>query len=395
MEQSSLTVAPTVSGVDRALGSLRRRWLALAVLGAGLIVAGYLILKSQWSPIYAQRWLITTSLILIYEMVLLWRGLERNRRRADESLLPTLGPGNTLTLIRGLMLALLGGFLFSPWPTGWLAWGPGALYILAGVLDIFDGFAARMTQHTTQLGEYLDLEFDALGVFIAPLLAILYGQLPVWYLAVSTARYAFVLGIWWRKHVGIPVHSLTSSIYRRPLAGSLMGLVGVALLPLFFSLDISIVATVHLIVFLSLFGRDWLVVSGRINPESVKYLVWSQRIEAFAVRWLPVALRLVVMIAAIWIVSAHLLAPESLPAAPGLLAPVIVTAIAIALGLAGRIAGLVMLGVIGLGFPPSELDIRSLLIAATAAISILGTGAASMWRPEDKYLIGRVSGENE
>jgi hypothetical protein len=80
---------------------------------------------------------------------------------------------------------------------------------------------------------------------------------------------------------------------------------------------------------------------------------------------------------------------------PGLWIGLIIVAILIAVGIAGRIMGLVMLGFIGFGFPPHEVNIVSVLIAAATGISLLGTGPASLWQPEDRYFIGRQFGGDE
>lgn len=355
-----------------------------AVVGAGLIAGGYFLLSDQWNPVYAQRWTVLSAAVLSYELFILWRGLPRNHRKTEQQILSNLGLGNALTITRGLMLALIGGFLFSPWPGGWLAWAPGLLYTAAGVLDYLDGFAARVTQHATRLGEYLDLELDALGVLIAPLLAVLYGQLPVWYLAASAARYLFAFGIWRRKRRGLPVYELTPSVYRRHMAGFLMGLVGVVLWPVFFPPGTWAAATVYVIPFLALFVRDWLVVSGWMDPQSAGYGRWTVWMERFATRWLPIGMRLAALGIGGWIALAQMQAGTDLP---GLWIGLIVVSILIALGIAGRIMALAMLGLIGFGFPPHEVDITSILIAAATGISLLGTGPASLWQPEDRYFI--------
>ncbi|MEZ4717647.1 MAG: CDP-alcohol phosphatidyltransferase family protein [Caldilineaceae bacterium] len=54
---------------------------------------------------------------------------------------------------------------------------------------------ARITNHSTKLGEMLDMEYDVIGIFAAVLLAISYGQLPVWYLGIGLARRFFWPGI--------------------------------------------------------------------------------------------------------------------------------------------------------------------------------------------------------
>ncbi|MEZ4584409.1 MAG: CDP-alcohol phosphatidyltransferase family protein [Caldilineaceae bacterium] len=108
-------------------------------------------------------------------MAAFWHGLASNHRADEAHLLPTLGYGNRLTIARGLMLALLAGL-------------PAAAARVAGVAARHfhhrrrarspDGYVARITNHSTKLGEMLDMEYDVIGIFAAVLLAISYGQLP-------------------------------------------------------------------------------------------------------------------------------------------------------------------------------------------------------------------------
>jgi CDP-diacylglycerol--glycerol-3-phosphate 3-phosphatidyltransferase len=164
---------------------LRFRWILFALSGLALIAGGYLYLLSRWAPEYAVRWLGLSGLVVAYLLWVLWRGLPENIRSGEVELLPVLGLGNILTLLRGLLVAALAGFLFSPRPEGWQAWIPGLLYTLAALLDYVDGWAARATGHATRLGERLDLSLDGVGVFIAALLAVQYGQAPTGYLAIA------------------------------------------------------------------------------------------------------------------------------------------------------------------------------------------------------------------
>ena len=176
---------------------MRRSWLRLALTWLVVWVLGFRLLQGVWP--YANRWLLFSGLTLAYCLWLLWRYLPENHRAAETALLPRLGLGNRLTLLRGLAIALLAGFLFAPWPQGALAWVIALLYTLASSADYFDGAAARKTNHATQLGSRLDMEFDALGVAVVSLLAVWYGQVPWWFLGVGLARYGFVAGLAWRR----------------------------------------------------------------------------------------------------------------------------------------------------------------------------------------------------
>src|SRR3972149_7013936 len=159
-----------------ALQNLRKQWVVTAVLSAASLLAGNYYLQNTWESQYTARWLVFSMIGFTYLLYNLWSGLIENHPLEYKELLPTLGAGNALTLFRGAMIALLLGFVASPRPDGWLAWLPGILYTRAAIVDLFDGYLARITHHTTNLGELLDLKLDGMGVFVAALLAVSYRQ---------------------------------------------------------------------------------------------------------------------------------------------------------------------------------------------------------------------------
>jgi CDP-diacylglycerol--glycerol-3-phosphate 3-phosphatidyltransferase len=137
-------------------------------------------------------------------------------------LLPAFGWGNGLTIVRGILVAGLAGFLFSPRPEGWVVWLPAILYTLSNATDFFDGFAARRTNHVTRLGEILDMSLDGTGVLVAAALAVQYGQVPVLFLGVALVRYVFLGGMWLRARWVLD-HEMPGSISRQVFAGLQMG----------------------------------------------------------------------------------------------------------------------------------------------------------------------------
>ncbi|MCL7418071.1 MAG: CDP-alcohol phosphatidyltransferase family protein [Halalkalicoccus sp.] len=247
----------------RTLRRLRVRWLIVAALAAVATALSFGGLRLLLTDDLARRWLLLTVPVLAYELALLWRFLPRNRD--DERLLPSLGPGTLLTVARGVLIAFLAGFLVLPRPTESLVWLPAVLYGTAALADYVDGTIARLTDHTTTLGARLDTEFDALGILIAPLLAVVYGQLPLWYLSVSAARYLFVLGRWLRRRRGLPVSSLPPRRSRRLLAGLQMAFSTLVLSPVVSPPATTVAAVLVAVPFVVGFVRDWLYVSGRLG----------------------------------------------------------------------------------------------------------------------------------
>src|SRR5690606_21176327 len=118
------------------------------------------------------------------------------------------------------------------------------------------------------LGTELDTAYDALGLLIAPLLAVSYGKIHWSFLLVSAAYYIFQWGLYWRRTHNLPVYELLPSMLRRTLAGFQMGFVAVILLPCFQAPATHWIGVAFMIPMLLGFMVDWLVVSGRIQSSN-------------------------------------------------------------------------------------------------------------------------------
>jgi len=251
---------------------LRARWWAAAGLCFLVLVGGFFLISLNRSRLDAWQWILQSMIIMIYVLGLLRYGLRWNYHPAEKVLRSTLGYGTWLTIIRGTLLAVLAGYLFQPWPAsdffpGGLSWIPGLLYITASILDYFDGHVARACRHETRLGAFLDINIDALGLLIAPLAAVWYGQVPPAYLSVGIAYYAFIAGIWLRKKFSKPVVELVPWRGARIIAGFQMGFVGIALLPIVNS-PITVLAAYGVMLPLwAGFFRDWMIVCGCWNQK--------------------------------------------------------------------------------------------------------------------------------
>jgi CDP-diacylglycerol--glycerol-3-phosphate 3-phosphatidyltransferase len=386
-----------------AIASLRKRWIWTALLCVAWITAGFLLLQGHWRTVSAFQWLALSAAGVSYLLWILWRGLEHNRRAGEKHLLSTLGLGNQLTLLRGALTAALAGFLFSPRPDGWLAWIPGCLYTLAALIDLFDGYAARRTNHATHLGEMLDLSLDGTGVLIAGVLAVQYRQVAPWYLLVAFARYLFIGGIWFRKRRGLPVYDLPPSPTRRPFAGTQMGFIAVILWPLISPPITQVAAVLFALPFLAGFGLDWLEVSGAKAGTRIRMGRFTGLQHTVTSR-LPVLLRAiaVTLLAVIILSDVHdgVWPPRVLTgqvsSSPFLWMLAIfmlqgIGGVLLALGAAGRIASLAILFSRGLllhfaSVTPADI----LLILCSAGLFFLGTGAYSLWKPEDRLIYRRL-----
>jgi len=416
-------VIQEVNTQESALSNLRKWWLKLVFLQSLLIWIGYEMLKNWWVPQFAFRWGVMTALFSIIFGGFLWSSLELNSRSGERKLLQNFGPGNQLTILRGFFLALLFGFLFSPWPRGWLAWIPGLLYTITALADLFDGYLARKFDQETLLGEKLDISLDGLGVLIASILLVQYGQVPAWYLLVGLARYLFLVGIWLRRRMGKPIYELNANSTRRPFAGAQMGFIAVILYPFFSPPGTSLAAALFALPFLIGFSIDWMVVSGisisrimlgnrmlaHVKNRIELHLSWREKMNEILTRWMPLVIRIsLVILLTVWIeqnlsglirqqyFAAANMAPTSPPPILWLGALLLLTLISwvlIALGAAGRFAAIVILFGVGIYLKFYGLNLTELLLViGAAALFYLGSGPYSLWIPE-RDIIARRLGE--
>lgn len=383
-----------------AISRLQLRWIITALLSALLLLTGYAILVENWQIAFARQWLLQASLGLLYLLWVLWRSLEHNHRIGEKRLLPGFGAGNITTLLRGGLIASLLGFLLLPWPAGWLVWIPAVLYTLAVLADFLDGLLARLTRRVTRMGEILDMSFDGLGVLVASLLAIQYGQVPLWYLLVALARYLFLAGIWLRRRLGLAVHELQPSVRRRAFAGVQMGFLFFILMPVFSPPGTYLAAAIFALPFLVGFGIDWLAVCGiHIGSNPLQ-----ARLKAFSMSRLPIILRLMAILLILAELSRFLSVNSGrLSDQPALglfytqasilllIGMQSLVLIFLALGMSGRVVAI--LGLCLLGFQQVLASLTPAQIALAilyTSILYLGTGALSLWKPEDRLIFSRI-----
>jgi CDP-diacylglycerol--glycerol-3-phosphate 3-phosphatidyltransferase len=246
---------------------LQRLWWTAFIYCICILLSGFWILNDDWQPRVRLQGLVQAAIITAYVLILLRIGLPLNYHPRKKVLHSNLGYGTWMTITRAMLIAILAGYLFQPWPPSrhfpdGLSWTPGALYLAASILDYLDGWIARAAKHETRLGAFLDINIDALGLLIASLLAVWYGQLPVAYLSVGAAYYLLILGTWLRKKYSKPVFRVKPRRSARIIAGFQMGLVGIALLPVISPRITTAAAYIFMIPLLGGFAKDWMIVSG-------------------------------------------------------------------------------------------------------------------------------------
>jgi CDP-diacylglycerol--glycerol-3-phosphate 3-phosphatidyltransferase len=248
----------------------------VVVCGLGVILAASAALLEPRSARDAGAFLalaLATWLLVALRLARLRAESEGQRApgggRARPTVAPAVGLGlaTHLTLLRGLLISLVAGFLLIP-PAGLVRWLPGLLYAGAALCDRYDGIVARRLGEASWLGARLDVEMDALGLLVAPLVGVVWGRLPAWYLLLGAAYYLFRAGVSLRGRWGLAVHPerLRRNRYARFFAGVQMILVATSLLPVLGRAVTTWAATLLMLPTLLLFARDWLIVIGRLPP---------------------------------------------------------------------------------------------------------------------------------
>lgn len=181
-------------------------------------------------------------------------------------LVELFGVANTLTLFRGALYAVVAGFVVVP-PETPLVWVPALAYGGGVVLDKLDGVVARTVGEVTPVGKRLDMAFDTFGFVVAPLVAVLWGQLPVWYLSLSAARYVYRGGVAWRQFRGRPLFEQPNGDIGKYLAGVQMVFLTAALAPVVPTGVVWAAAPLVLFPSLLVFARDFLAVTGRLPAQ--------------------------------------------------------------------------------------------------------------------------------
>jgi CDP-diacylglycerol--glycerol-3-phosphate 3-phosphatidyltransferase len=377
--------------------SLKTELSKVAFLGSAILIFGAGLLGLYWHWQGAGQWILQAGILWGFLCYQGGRRLHLNRPARGAPLYGNLGWGNRLTLLRSWLIAAVGGFLFQGWPDGLvLAWIPGSLYLFAAVLDRIDGFVARRTGRGSLFGEELDMVSDALGLAVASLLAYGYSQVHISYLLLGVAYYLFHGGLTWRKLQCLPIHPLPPALHRRAWAGFQMGFLVVALWPMFRPPVVTIAGFAFMLPALIGFVLDWLIVSGRIDRNCKPVDRFFCRLNRAGQSVVQPVLRLAIAVMLAMALGQFdwRLLPEGEEDWLSVLwtGGAIFAVVLILLGIAGRIACLVLVGLLGWRYsehPMHAFDFALFCIAIWQML--LGTGRFSLWT-EDEHWINRHDG---
>ena len=330
------------------MNTSRQQALVLFVAGLSAIAAGTFYLGAVSGPDLSLRAGVAAA-VLTGVWAILWFNLDANHPVGQpDALFTGLGPGNTVSVLRGLVLALLAG-LIPPFASG--AWpqarsAAALLVVVFMLLDLVDGWLARRTNRVSLLGERLDIETDSAGLFVVALLGALWHLLPPWYLGVALLRPLFVAGQALRVRRGLPNHPWPASDSRRRAAAwqciLMVGCVWPGTDRQLIELGTWIVA----LLIAASFGRDWLWMTGAWTDDGAFNRRW-QRFR-YAVRsWLPVSLRPLTVLGGMTMLAEPAVPLEGL-AAQGLAAVAGVSLLIVLTGAGLRTGSVVLVCITGL-----------------------------------------------
>lgn len=244
--QSHLTtVATSLLGRCGRARASSVRLVSITVLGLALLgaVGWYLSVdRFSWAALAVGTYLS----VIGYAMV-----------RVDGN--GSVGIANTVTLFRGLLIAVVAGFIVAS--PGWM-WLPATVFSVAALLDGIDGAIARRTR-TSKLGAQLDHFVDALAILVGGGAAVALAGLPAWYLTAGVLWFAYAGAIFLRKRRGQPIYELPESRHRRPVGIAQLLVIAIGLSPFAPHVGLSIAAGAALIGLVGSFLRDWASVTGR------------------------------------------------------------------------------------------------------------------------------------
>lgn len=386
------------------LARLRRRWWLAAVLYALAAGLSYGALRSLGLAEPGWRWALPVALAMGYTLGLLRHSLPANHRPGETTIFSYFGAANAVTLLRGCLLGLFAGFLLLPRPAGGLAWLPVIVYTAAALTDFVDGYLARVTDCTTVLGQRLDMEFDSLGALLAVGLAVAYGLLPAWALLMGLAHFLYVAGLAWRRWRGLPIHDPPPNPYGRVVAALFMSFAAVVLWPVLAPAATRFAAIWFALPLAASFGRDWLIVIGRIDPASAAYQATQRRLYRLLICRTPVLLRGLAAASFVWLAVAAWNQPGGLTTNlywPGVLAPQASATLIFTLGAAGCVSTLLgieaRLGALLLLFPAGASiaavglnPVNALLTACAITLMHTGSGDYALWNPSDRLFLQRL-----
>lgn len=375
--------------------SLKSETNFILILGLILLVVFTGFFYFIWPFWQALQWFIQAAILWLLSInMILNKHLDLNRPTLQQATYEDLGWANRLTLIRGFLIAFTGGFVFLIDLSEKVLLIPALSYLVAAIIDRIDGYIARITQHESLLGIKLDIEFDALGLLIAPLLAVWTGQIHWTYLSVSVAYYLFQGGLYWRNKQHKPVYLLPLNMSRRAIAGFQMGFLAVVLWPILAPPATTVAGFAFMLPLLGGFLIDWFIVSGRINLEKTTISRFFNLTDKATHQFILPIFRLCIF----WFLCLLLIKTNSHSSLASLfnditlsrailLISLLLSALMVLLGILGRFFAIILSCLLCWFFLSYEMcSLEVILLTLVIWVMQFGTGKFSLWLWDDLWV---------
>ena len=105
-------------------------------------------------------------------------------------------PANILTVGRMFLIPVVMYFLFEPIVNEpWSGWVAMVIFVVAGILDLVDGWLARRYKQVSVVGTFLDPLADKLMVTTVMIMLLPLGRVPAWLVVVLISRELVITGL--------------------------------------------------------------------------------------------------------------------------------------------------------------------------------------------------------
>jgi len=185
MDLQSFAPADGVGRLRREVALHLLAAAALAITLAGAIAYGLAGLPGPASP---AGYVPASLAVFLLVAGSAWKDLPRHAHHGR------WGDANRVTLLRGVMISLVGGTLpLAASLPGAALWALGGLALAALAMDGLDGWIARRQHLQSDYGARFDMGLDTLLTLVLALLVWVRGETGVWVLLAGTLRHLFVL----------------------------------------------------------------------------------------------------------------------------------------------------------------------------------------------------------
>lgn len=177
----------TIVVISSFMGGGRKRPIFYFELSAGLLAVLMLALSAHFL-LQAPLGFVAAA-VMVYGALGMLIGVRWKRPSLS------LGAANRVTLLRGVLIALIAGTLVVPQTLAQNADLVVVVALVALLLDGLDGWVARRSGTASAFGARFDMELDAFFILVLCLCLMTIGKVGAWIVAIGAMRYVFVFAM--------------------------------------------------------------------------------------------------------------------------------------------------------------------------------------------------------